>query len=244
MVVPESLGGAGGRRIEWQFDDAVYMESAGKDFMSEAIDVLKGVLGFEERRPSFPSRSSQYSDEQSPPINHARAQSEPLSQFMSSSGPRGSSIGPLPKRTRAPSDPFVDSPVGGNRVLVDTEISEEGLSSNLPDGLSTSLETQKFKSQPDDENLRIWTAPDLPNPEFISLLSVFPAFVTRRTLPRFPVAPTKRRTPDVEEGILDDVDAEIRVGTGSMWLGTVERSAGWRGGWWQRLMQWWRRLLC
>lgn len=27
-VVPEHLGGAGSRRIEWEFDDAVFMESA------------------------------------------------------------------------------------------------------------------------------------------------------------------------------------------------------------------------
>lgn len=28
QVVPEKLGGAGSRRIEWEFDDAVFMESA------------------------------------------------------------------------------------------------------------------------------------------------------------------------------------------------------------------------
>ena len=72
MVVPENLGGAGSKRIEWEVDDAVFMESAyvvspkhicafqthlsdficlffavmfyrGKDFMLEAIDLLKGV---------------------------------------------------------------------------------------------------------------------------------------------------------------------------------------------------------
>lgn len=60
QVVPESIGGAGGNRIEWEIDDAVFKESAyvletqnlkpnkltffsGKDFMLEATDVLKGV---------------------------------------------------------------------------------------------------------------------------------------------------------------------------------------------------------
>lgn len=28
MLVPAGLGGAGSKRIEWQFDDAVFMESA------------------------------------------------------------------------------------------------------------------------------------------------------------------------------------------------------------------------
>jgi hypothetical protein len=43
QAIPEELGGAGGRRIEWEVDDAVFKEAAGKDFMLEAIDVLKGV---------------------------------------------------------------------------------------------------------------------------------------------------------------------------------------------------------
>jgi hypothetical protein len=43
QVVPENLGGAGGRRIEWEIDDSVFKEAAGKDFMFEAVDVFKGV---------------------------------------------------------------------------------------------------------------------------------------------------------------------------------------------------------
>lgn len=41
--LPEKLGGAGERTMEWEIDDAVFLESAGKDFTSEAIAVLKGV---------------------------------------------------------------------------------------------------------------------------------------------------------------------------------------------------------
>jgi len=41
--LPEKLGGAGERLVEWEIDDAVFLESAGKDFMIEAIAVLKGV---------------------------------------------------------------------------------------------------------------------------------------------------------------------------------------------------------
>lgn len=43
QALPEKLGGAGDRLIEWEIDDAVFMESAGKDFTLEAIAVLKGV---------------------------------------------------------------------------------------------------------------------------------------------------------------------------------------------------------
>lgn len=43
QVIPEELGGAGARRIEWEIDDAVFKEAAGKDFMLEAVDILKGV---------------------------------------------------------------------------------------------------------------------------------------------------------------------------------------------------------
>ncbi|WP_233610499.1 hypothetical protein, partial [Corallococcus sp. AB049A] len=43
QVLSTELGGAGARRIEWEIDDAVFKEAAGKDFMLEAIDVLKGV---------------------------------------------------------------------------------------------------------------------------------------------------------------------------------------------------------
>lgn len=66
QTLPENLGGAGSRRITWEIDDAVFQEAAyvgllwvsicsplisfvavflssGKDFMLEAINVLKGV---------------------------------------------------------------------------------------------------------------------------------------------------------------------------------------------------------
>ncbi|KAG8835010.1 hypothetical protein FRC17_005858 [Serendipita sp. 399] len=48
QALPEKLGGADGRRLAWEIDDAVFKESAGKEFMLEAVDILKGVLGFEE----------------------------------------------------------------------------------------------------------------------------------------------------------------------------------------------------
>lgn len=104
-------------------------------------------------------------------------------------------------------------------------------------------------SEPADaeEYLRTWTAPDLSNPEFTSLLSVFPTFLTHRTLPRFPAVTGKRRVHlDIEEGEYDESEGvrnEIRIGTGVLWIGTRERSGNWRGGWWERFKAWWRGLL-
>ncbi|KAG8931146.1 hypothetical protein FRC03_010546 [Tulasnella sp. 419] len=48
QALPPSLGGAGEKRIEWEIDDATFIESGGKEFMNEAIDIFKGVLGFHE----------------------------------------------------------------------------------------------------------------------------------------------------------------------------------------------------
>lgn len=52
----------------------------------------------------------------------------------------------------------------------------------------------------------------------------------------------------MEEGrMVDDAADEpngVRCGTGIMWAGEKERSAGWRGAWWERFIGWLRRLLC
>ena len=104
-----------------------------------------------------------------------------------------------------------------------------------------------FDEQGDSQYLRVWTAPDLSNPEFNSLLKLFPTFLLRRTLPRFPATTTKHTRPDLEEGDYDDseeVRCEVRVGSGVMWIGQKERSESWRGNWWERFKAWWRRVLC
>lgn len=43
QALPGKLGGADDSLIEWEVDDAVFLESAGKDFTIEAVAVLKGV---------------------------------------------------------------------------------------------------------------------------------------------------------------------------------------------------------
>lgn len=96
----------------------------------------------------------------------------------------------------------------------------------------------------DDVHLRIWTTPDLLNSEYLSLLTVFPSFVTRRALPRFHVA-SHPRVADLEEG--EEVRGEgkeIQFGTGMIWVSARRRGEGYKGGWWTRFVLWWRRLFC
>ncbi|KIM74344.1 hypothetical protein PILCRDRAFT_707498 [Piloderma croceum F 1598] len=262
QVIPEQLGGAGGNKIEWEFDDAVFKEAAGKDFMLEAIDILKGVLAFEE-----------FSSTKTTPISttsttfptltpaHARATSQPL--LSSSSKPSRIASTLHANRPRAPSDPFIDnpSPVTPSRpsgqtsqatgsTLAPAESIEEppspimGPAGDEDELLATPRTNAPFDDS-DGEYMRTWTSPDLPNPEFISLLKAFPIFITRRPLPRFPVASYPRRSPDIEEGEDDQVEGkEIRFGTGSMWVSSKQRSDGFEGGWWTRFVLWWRRLFC
>jgi len=101
----------------------------------------------------------------------------------------------------------------------------------------------EFVAEDPEDYLRIWTSPDLPNPELLSLLTVFPAFITRRALPRFSVPPNARAA-DIEEGEERGEGKEIHFGTGSMWISSKPRSDGWQGDWWTRFVLWWRRLFC
>jgi len=217
-VIPQNLGGAGIYRIDWELDDAVFKEAAGKDFMLEAIDVLKGVLDLEET-PSNNAASDNRASYNGASFLHGRSKSQPL---PSDQKPQ-SLTGVQPKRGRAPSDPFLDTPPVRSATLPAHE--EE----NTPD-LDES-----------EEYLRIWTSPDLPNPEILELLKIFPAFISRRALPRFP-APSSRH-PDLEEGEGGE-GTRINFGTGSMWVSSKLRTDGWNGGWWSRFVLWWRRLFC
>ncbi|KAL5523693.1 hypothetical protein ACEPAG_7866 [Sanghuangporus baumii] len=271
QVVPEKLGGAGCRRIEWEFDDAVFMESAGKEFMLEAIDILKGVLGFEERlipRSSYVGLSDDTVSAQ----QHTRSQSEPLSTLLlapsCSQKPARPALRTHSTRSRAPSDPFLDSntahSISPRNVgsFQESKSNSGNLSTGVPspptgaeiDALllrtaggerryAPSLASDTFDGQ---AQLRTWTLPDLSNPELISLLSVFPSFLTRRTLPRFPVMAARSREylSDLEEGVARvlDVQGDLRVGTGVLRIGDRQRSGAWRGNWWERFKIWLRSL--
>ncbi|KAG2016143.1 hypothetical protein CC2G_009342 [Coprinopsis cinerea AmutBmut pab1-1] len=242
QVIPENLGGAGRNRIEWEFDDAVFKEAAGKDFMLEAIDVLKGVLAFQEIPSSkIPSLNSYPKDGSLSPL-HARSQSQPLPSHQNL--PHTATV--QPKRARAPSDPFLDTPP--SRTIPS---SSSHLPGDAPASYAATSPVDRCRSpfagddeldDPDQEEyMRIWTSPDLTDPELLELLKLFPSFVSRRPLPRFPVQPS--RQPDIEEGEDDSLEGkQIHFGTGSMWVSSKPRSDGWDGSWWTRFVLWWKRL--
>ncbi|KAI0093024.1 hypothetical protein BDY19DRAFT_921611 [Irpex rosettiformis] len=267
-VLPENLGGAGGNRIEWEIDDAVFKEAAGKDFMLEAIDVLKGYLGFEEA-PSLKQSTSSVAVPYSPftaltPI-HSRSQSTPLPSASSATS-RSTKAPPIAsttqtKRARAPSDPFVDSHLPTPNTLSASYSSANTIGQLSSSGSSTDEQslpptprveaTDPFRNYANvldlsetETYMRIWTAPDLSNAELLALLNVFPSFVVQNPLPRFPSVELRVRR-DIEEGADSDGDSgAITVGTGTMWVGGRSRSPGWKGNWWSRFRQWLRRLFC
>ncbi|EIW63368.1 uncharacterized protein TRAVEDRAFT_26669 [Trametes versicolor FP-101664 SS1] len=266
QVIPQELGGAGPFRIEWEIDDAVFKEAGGKDFMLEAIDVLKGVLGFDEtaslsRSPSTNS-SVQYNAFTALSPIHSRSQSQPLSS-ESATPTRAQKTPPITSRTqtkrpRAPSDPFMDtSTLSTSYSSANTGFSTSGSSAAeeplTPITPNAELDDLFARRPPasgrdfseTDVYMRTWTAPDLPNPEFLTLLTLFPSFVARATLPRFPVTSASSRTADIEEGqAVNGEHDKLKVGTGTMWLGSKRRTDGWQGGWWTRLKLWFSRVFC
>lgn len=255
QVIPDNLGGAGAYRIEWEFDDAVFKEAAGKDFMLEAIDLLKGVLAFEET-PSPKTSGSLYGHrkDSSLPVLHSRAVSQPL---PSNQKPYEAAASVQPKRARAPSDPFLDAPqsrsiasssqsTNAESLLSSSKPHAEDISNSVPrygDNAIPPLQEDVIYDDDDDQFLRTWTSPDLSNPEILQLLELFPPFVSRRPLPRFPVSHS--RHVDIEEGEDEGLEGrQIHFGTGSMWVSSKQRSDAWEGDWWTRFMMWWRRLFC
>lgn len=254
QVIPENLGGAGRNRIEWEFDDAVLKEAAGKNFMLEAVEVLKGVLAFEEQ-PTSKYFGVSYGHQKFSGLSptHSRSQSQPLSS--DSKLPPSTSINQA-KRARAPSDPFLDTPtLSRSAATTSSHLSSAATAVGSPeepptpttalgDDVTTPLQ---FESADDNEGegeyMRVWTSPDLTVPEILLLLNLFPSFVSRRTLPRFEVTAASRPT-DVEEGDDSSERQRIRFGTGSMWVSSKQRSDGWEGSWWTRFVLWLKRLFC
>lgn len=240
--------------------------------MLEAINVLKGVgriftgiyclmlsnhpnqvLGFEDVL-SANSRSSSVSALGSTLPAHSRMQSQPLPSQPLLYNPTSSPpifTKTLAKRPRAPSDPFLDTPPL-SRSLATTSSASQIEPPGTPDDVSVrnapadpqNLSPSQRDVFPDIEaQTRIWTAPDLTNPEYSSLLKLFPSFISAKTLPRFPAL--SKRKQDVEEGE-DQAEGpfEIRFGTGMIKLGGPLRTGPWRGGWWARFTSWCKTLFC
>ncbi|KAF9263308.1 hypothetical protein L218DRAFT_927804 [Marasmius fiardii PR-910] len=265
QVLPETVGGAGNSRIEWQFDDAVFKEAAGKDFMLEAVDVLKGVLGFEEtsvtKRTSTLSGRDPYPD--SNPA-HSRSNSQPLLSGSKKGEQSMATSIHYSKRPRAPSDPFIDRPafsrsVGGSSSSHPPTLTSETTISTSDSSDTPSQNESKISVPPisnsnptyddeeEEEYLRLWTSPpDITNPEYTSLIKLFPTHITRRPLPYFPTSTSRSRPLDIEEGEDDGEDdhEQLRVGTGTISISRKQRNDGWEGGWWTRFVLWWRRMFC
>lgn len=226
------------------------------DFSDSYLTEFLQVLAFEEI-PSSKSSSSPHNDSTFPQsVIHARSQSQPMpsDQRVFNGAP------PIkPKRARAPSDPFLDTPAMSRSTTSYSSQSANTtalLSGSGHDGFDeppSPIYEDHVSSPPrgdfafddsEEDYMRVWTSPDLPDPELLELLKLFPSFVSRRPLPRFP--PSSTRHADIEEGEGDDEGLEgkqIHFGTGSIWVSSKQRS-DWNEGWWSRFILWWRTLFC
>jgi hypothetical protein len=215
------------------------------------------------RSPSLPGPTSYPSLTSSASPVHSRSQSQPLPSALSART-RSSKLPPIASTTqtnrpRAPSDPFLDSHVPISSHLPSSYSSANTMAQLTISGSSSTDDpscppTPQTEStdpfhQPSNEldaadvdgYMRTWIAPDLPNVEYLTLLKVFPAFVVRNPLPRFPITKVSSAQ-DIEEGI--DGTNKIKVGTGLMWISSQTRRSGWKGSVWTRFKLWLRTVFC
>lgn len=173
---------------------------------------------------------------------HSRSQSQPLSSDSKQTPILRSNSSS--KRARAPSDPFLDLPSRPKAATSLNTMDEPPKSPIGPDNVIALLQLENAQEDVEEEEyMRVWTSPDITNPEIPRLLKLFPSFVSRRTLPRFPVQTTARPA-DIEEGEYAYAGQRVQFGTGSMWVSSRQRSDGWEGSWWARFVLRWRRIFC
>ncbi|KAL1413104.1 hypothetical protein Q8F55_000853 [Vanrija albida] len=75
---PPSAGGGGPKRVVWEVDDAVFLESGGPEFMHEAVTIIKGVLGFEDQPLTTPPKLRRITTLPRDQSNRARTFSDPF----------------------------------------------------------------------------------------------------------------------------------------------------------------------
>ena len=214
------------------------------------------MLGFEDIL-SPNSRSSSVSALGSTLPVHSRVQSQPLPSqplLYHPGSPPPISTKTLAKRPRAPSDPFLDTPPLSRSLATTSSASQIGDPPAIPDDVSVNnISTDLQNLSPSRQDVfpeieaqsRIWTAPDLTNPEYSSLLRLFPSFISAKVLPRFPAPSKPKRKHDIEECEEQIAEPfEIRFGTGMIRLGGPQRTGQWRGGWWARFASWCKTLFC
>ena len=255
QLIPKELGGAGRNRIEWELDDAVFKEAAGKDFMLEAIDFLKGVLGFEEAPSSkIPPSAYRHSTSSSLPPLHSRAQSQPPLAFPKPFD-RVSKV--QSKRAPTHSDLFLDaprarsmhsSPPSANTepllaTAIDVDEPPSPISSCGDNPISITHNDITYDDD-NDQHLRVWTSPDLANPEILQLIKLFPTFISQRPFPRF-LVPNSSSHLGIEERDDDSFEGRhIQFGTGFMCISSKQRTDAWEGGRYTRFVMWWKRIFC
>lgn len=241
-------GGAGDKRVVWEVDDAILLESGGPEFMHEAVTTLKGVLGFEERALEAPPNLRRHSGVGPPSPS-------PTSPPAENEG----------ERDRSGSDPFTDKkrrappPPVSRRARLAAEAPPTPLDMDGDDAAAEEADLNRPR-------FRLWVFPAyISDEEAEDLLSLFPTFRTRgkKADARLPT-PTAPNEKSLEEGLganerwrqtqiegqtlltpreeCEDALGVLRSGTGRMWAGDEKRDEGWRGGTWFRFKRWWRRL--
>lgn len=215
QTLPPSVGGTGEGRIEWEIDDAVFMESGGNQFMVDAIDMMKGILGFDERplnSRALPCRSFRYRPSRSSSTNVLSSSRDRGEDPSLSEAPGSRPVRPAPfGRSRAPSDPFLDptrsSPSINAALSMALPTTEESTTDLDSVGPSTPLDDRGPEIPPvaslsdhyparsysmdveaflNEPQLRLWIFPPyITNPELHKLMAMLPSSVTSQTVPRF-----------------------------------------------------------
>lgn len=234
-----------------------------------------------------------FSDDEGASPGSALSKPPPSSTRLRQMSPSTSSYSTptLSTRTRTTSDPFIDpsrshgSALGFNPSPSDLTNHSDPMeaSASTPLSASTSSYTARGRPHARQQNLdfknsistsgqpqyRVWTFPYIiTNPEIQQLIKLFPTFITKRAMSRFPVGPSASSstanlskskskandtTPrELEEGVGfgstregELAPGEIKVGTGKMRLnmgGDAKRVDGWRGSFWERVCEWFRNI--
>src|SRR5258708_30025435 len=174
-------------------------------------------------------------------------------------------VTPSSSRGRAPSNPFLDPskshPSLNNAQLealttpstADTPLIPR-LSSHptvvQPSLSGSTMQSANSSSLLNEPQLRTWIfPPSVANPEIHKLMRLFPSFIVQRSAGRFPTndvaEPNKGSERMLEEGRgagEEGTERDVKLGTGRMWVSVIEREDRWRGGFWDRVLQWFKNI--
>ncbi|EJT49301.1 hypothetical protein A1Q1_01601 [Trichosporon asahii var. asahii CBS 2479] len=207
-------GGAGDKRVVWEVDDAILLESGGPEFMHEAVTTLKGVLGFEERAleapPSLRRHSGVEAPRPSPARLAARASGTPLDMDGDDAAAEEADL---------------------NRPRFRLWVFPAYISDEEAEDLLSLFPTFRTRGKKADARLPTPTAPNEKSLE--------EGLGANERWRQTQIEGQTLLTPREE---CEDALGVLRSGTGRMWAGDEKRDEGWRGGTWFRFKRWWRRL--